>query len=240
MGAKDSNRNTPGQGQPTRSAEALRLDSAPNGVSDGDFEEHGSFTDAKKKINKDASPSQPRPTIDPNAITPKDPNVDIESAPSSTTTTAKPEEPLYSVFPRPTKLFIVAMATLGGFFSPFSTSIYFPAITPLASHFHVSTNLINLTITTYMVFQGVAPMLYADFADQAGRRPAFFATFVVYMGANVGLGVMDSYAALLVLRCLQSAGSSGTIALARGMLADVASPAERYASSAVDWECGEG
>ena len=135
---------------------------------------------------------------------------------------------LYTVFPRSTKIFILVMATLGGFFSPFSTSVYFPALTPLAEHFNVSTNLINLTITTYMIFQGVAPMMYADFADQAGRRPAFFATFVVYMFANIGLAVQDSYAALLVLRCLQSAGSSGTIALTRGVLADIASPAERF------------
>jgi MFS family permease len=49
----------------------------------------------------------------------------------------------------------------------------------------------------------------------------------VYLVANVGLATQDNYAALAVLRCVQSSGSSGTIAIASAVVADVSTRAER-------------
>lgn len=69
--------------------------------------------------------------------------------------------------------------------------------------------------------------MIAGFSDRAGRRPAYMICFILYMGANLGLALQNNYAALLVLRCLQSAGSSGTVALASGVASDIATSAER-------------
>ena len=66
-----------------------------------------------------------------------------------------------------------------------------------------------------------------DLADKAGRRPAYAACFAIYICANIGLALQDNYAALFVLRCLQSAGSSATIALASGVVGDISTAAER-------------
>lgn len=70
-------------------------------------------------------------------------------------------------------------------------------------------------------------MLIAGFSDTAGRRPAYIICFTIYIAANLGLGLQNSYAALLVLRCIQSAGSSGTVALANGLVGDMVTSAER-------------
>lgn len=70
-------------------------------------------------------------------------------------------------------------------------------------------------------------MMVAGFSDGAGRRPAYIYCFVVYIAANIGLALQRNYAALLVLRCLQSAGSSGTVALCNGVVADCVTSAER-------------
>lgn len=70
-------------------------------------------------------------------------------------------------------------------------------------------------------------MMVAGFSDSAGRRPAYIICFVIYIAANLGLSLQDSYAALMVLRCLQSAGSSGTVALANGVVADLVTSEER-------------
>lgn len=68
----------------------------------------------------------------------------------------------------------------------------------------------------------------ADLYHQsAGRRPAYIICFVIYLAANLGLALQNNYAALMVLRCLQSAGSSGTIALANGVVGDMITSAER-------------
>ncbi|XHG02471.1 hypothetical protein AWENTII_005822 [Aspergillus wentii] len=70
-------------------------------------------------------------------------------------------------------------------------------------------------------------MFIGGFADNAGRRPAYLICFTIYIAANIGLALQNSYAALFVLRCLQSAGSSTTIALSSGVVSDVATASER-------------
>jgi MFS family permease len=51
--------------------------------------------------------------------------------------------------------------------------------------------------------------------------------FIIFNAANIGLAVQKSYIALLVLRMVQSAGSSGTVALANGVVGDIISSSER-------------
>ncbi|KAI5209238.1 citrate synthase [Aureobasidium subglaciale] len=134
---------------------------------------------------------------------------------------------VYSVFTPTQKKFIVLTASLAGFFSPLSGSIYYPALNTIADDLGITATKVNLTVTTYMIVQGLAPMLTAGFSDGAGRRPAYIACFVIYLVANLGLALQNNFAALLVLRCLQSGGSSGTIALANGVVGDIVTSAER-------------
>lgn len=115
----------------------------------------------------------------------------------------------YSVFSQSTRRWTVLLVALAGFFSPLSANIYFPALNYLAHDLNVSLKLINLTITAYLIFQGIVPFIVGDAADKMGRRPVYIAAFVVYLGANIGLALQNSYPALLVLRVLQSSGSSG-------------------------------
>ncbi|RHZ58911.1 hypothetical protein CDV55_106116 [Aspergillus turcosus] len=133
----------------------------------------------------------------------------------------------YCILPECEKIFIILLVSFAAIISPISSSIYFPALNNIAKDLNVSISLINITITTYLIFQGIAPSFIANFADTHGRRPAYLICFAVYLAANIGLAVQDSYASLLVLRCLQSSGSSGTIALGSAVVADLSTRAER-------------
>ncbi|OAA69128.1 general substrate transporter [Cordyceps fumosorosea ARSEF 2679] len=133
----------------------------------------------------------------------------------------------YSVHSKTVKRLLVLGAACTALFSPISAQIYLPALIPIAHSLRVSAAQVNLTITTYMVFQGVTPMFVGSLADAGGRRPAYVACFVVYLAANVGLALAPNYAAVLALRCLQSAGSSSTVALCTAVVADVVTSAER-------------
>ncbi|KAI4161106.1 MAG: hypothetical protein LQ342_005143 [Letrouitia transgressa] len=135
--------------------------------------------------------------------------------------------PTHSVFTNPQKYYICFLAAWGTFFSPLSANIYFPTLTTLAKDLKVSDELINLTLTSYMIFQGLAPTVFGDLADMVGRRPAYIVGFIIYTAANIGLALQNNYAALFILRCLQSTGSSGTVALGNGVVADIATSGER-------------
>ncbi len=133
----------------------------------------------------------------------------------------------YSAFSQRQKIIIVLCATLGGLFSPFSSGIYYPALSTIADDLSVSISQVNLTITTYMIFQAIAPAFVSSITDTQGRRPTYVLGMVVFMAANVGLALNNTYAGLLVLRCLQSCGSSGMVTLQQAIIADVVTSAER-------------
>lgn len=137
------------------------------------------------------------------------------------------QEPPYSIFSRGQRNLIVVIASLAALFSPLTANIYYPALNTLADDLHESLSKINLTITTYLIFQGLAPAFIGNLADETGRRPSYMICFTIYIGANVGLALLQNYPTLLVLRMIQSTGSSGTVALANALVSDVVTSADR-------------
>ncbi|KAH9965123.1 MFS general substrate transporter [Lactifluus volemus] len=138
-------------------------------------------------------------------------------------------EKLYSVFSHREKWLIVGIASYAGLFSPLTTNIYFPAIPVMSKEFHKSLELINLTVTLYMVMQGLFPMIWGTISDYWGRRPIMLACLTTLALSCVGLALVptSSYWLLMLMRGLQAAGSASTVALGAGIIADIATPAER-------------
>lgn len=136
-------------------------------------------------------------------------------------------EPHYSVFPRSEKVTMVVVVAIIGVISPLTNTIYLPALNSLAADLDVGVSLINLSITTYQIFQGIAPSFIAAVAENHGRRPAYGLALAVYAVANLALALQSDYAALVVLRCLQSVGSSAAVALGSAVVADLVTRAER-------------
>ena len=157
--------------------------------------------------------------------------------------TATNKEP-YSIFDRRQKALIVLIVSFAAtckfrravgqdtradtdLVSGISSNIYFPAIPAISTDLHVSTELVNLTVTSYLIFQGIAPSLWGTISDVKGRRIAYISTFTIYLAACIGLAASKSYAALIVLRCLQSTGSASTIAIGAGVIGDITTRADR-------------
>ena len=60
-----------------------------------------------------------------------------------------------------------------------------------------------------MIISGIAIAVMGDLADMTGRRIVYLLAFGIYLVANIGLAVQTSWAALFLLRMLQSAGGAG-------------------------------
>ncbi|KAI1861139.1 hypothetical protein JX265_009758 [Neoarthrinium moseri] len=124
-------------------------------------------------------------------------------------------------------VYILAYLSLA---SSLTATIYFPLIDMLAELYETSIQNINLTITVYVVVQGISPSFWTPLAETLGRRPVFLLTFSLYTIASLGLAVSTptrSYLALIILRGLQSAGGAVVLALAYAVVADVIVHAER-------------
>ncbi|KAG8752324.1 hypothetical protein FRC12_012031 [Ceratobasidium sp. 428] len=140
----------------------------------------------------------------------------------------EPEKP-YSIYTKREKWYMVAMVALAGLFSSLAVALYFPAIPTLAAAFGKSTELINLTVTVFMVLQGITPMAWGIVADRLGRRPVYLMCLTLLVLSSVGLALVptNAYWLLMVLRCFQAAGSASMLALGAGVITDIAAPAER-------------
>lgn len=159
-------------------------------------------------------------------------------------TTAIPEPP-YSIFDKRQKWLIIIIAStaancesvfvikvkwfinISKTVSGFASNIYFPALPTIANDLNVSLELVNLSVTTYLIFQGLAPSLWGPVSDVKGRRIAYICTFIVFFCACIGLAETKNYATLVIVRCLQSAGSASTIAIGSGVIGDITTRAER-------------
>lgn len=125
-------------------------------------------------------------------------------------TSAPDTEPPYHILSKKQKWNLVIFVSLAGAFSPPSSNIYFPALDTISKDLGVSASLTSLTITVYMIVQGIAPSLFGALSD-SGRRLTFTVSLTIYTAANLALAFTSNYAMLTALRGLQAAGSAATI-----------------------------
>ena len=154
---------------------------------------------------------------------------DVEASPEDGVEGQQTPSPTpYTVFTPATRRLIQLLIATATLTSPITATIYLPLLPLLQHHFHTSAQAINLTITLYLVFQALAPLLISSFSDHLGRRPVYFGTFALYTVASFWLAVnTSSYAVLLILRALQSFGASALLSVTYGTVADICTSAER-------------
>ncbi|KAH8778622.1 major facilitator superfamily domain-containing protein [Diaporthe sp. PMI_573] len=112
--------------------------------------------------------------------------------------------------------------------SSLTATIYLPLLPLLRTHFSTSAQAVNLTLTIYIVFQAISPVIFGPLSDIYGRRPIFLLVLGIYAVSNIGLAVNErSFVALATLRALQSLGASATYSIAFGVVADVCLPRDR-------------
>ena len=85
---------------------------------------------------------------------------DLVATPDKSPASAVAQPSPYTAFPRPKRVFILAVVTVAGFIGPLAGNIYLPALPVLEHEFQVSAAAINATVSVFMaVFGfGVSPL----------------------------------------------------------------------------------
>ncbi|KAI8141823.1 major facilitator superfamily domain-containing protein [Fennellomyces sp. T-0311] len=143
--------------------------------------------------------------------------------PAEETITSQP----YSVFSKSYKRVMVIIVTINSIFLFMSYNTYSPALDAIRQSFNTTVENVNLTITAYSLLQGIAPLICGPFADTWGRRPVLLIIFIIYIGSGIGLALVSSFEAFVVLRMIQAFGSGPVISIGAGVIGDIATAEER-------------
>ncbi|KAI5476500.1 putative MFS multidrug transporter [Pseudohyphozyma bogoriensis] len=108
-----------------------------------------------------------------------------------------------------------------------TANVFYPALNPIAKSLGTTVEPITLSVTYYTLVQGVAPSFWGAISDVRGRRPTYLLTFLIYIGATIGLAKTQSYGALVALRCIQAFGSSSAVSNGAGVIGDLSPPKQR-------------
>lgn len=108
--------------------------------------------------------------------------------------------------------------------APFSIDTYLPAIPRIARDFASDIQLIEASISTFLIGLAIGQIIGAPMSDRLGRRPTAFWGLAVFVIAGVGIFVCRSTEQLLVLRLVQALGAGLTIVNANAVVGDLFKP----------------
>ncbi|KAI0465979.1 major facilitator superfamily domain-containing protein [Xylaria cf. heliscus] len=138
-----------------------------------------------------------------------------------------PKEP-YTAYTPSRQMFIVLIATLVGFFAPLCGAVYLPSLILFQDIFHVSSQVVNATVSVYQAIFAVTPLFGAAASDYAGRKGVYLVTLFTFLVANTLLAAVPAnIGALFVLRIFQALGASVVTSVGAGTVADITEPSKR-------------
>ncbi|KAH3901309.1 related to Quinidine resistance protein 2 [Saccharomycodes ludwigii] len=175
-------------------------------------------------VNNSQGQAEPSET---NNMTNANPDSLISHGDETTQDITKTATSEYSAFSKNEKYVFVFLCASTAVFSTIAAPIYYPALRIIEQDFHIDEELVNVSVVVYFIFQGLSPTLVGAVADTYGRRPVVLTSLTIYFCACIGLARAKTYAQILVLRCLQSAGISPVIAVNNSIMGDIATSAER-------------
>ncbi|KAJ1558203.1 hypothetical protein HK405_014188, partial [Cladochytrium tenue] len=134
-------------------------------------------------------------------------------------------------WPRARKWRIVAVLTACNVLPGFCSTVYLPGVPSVRDDLHTSDVLVNLTLSLFILFNGVGPIFFSAASDTMSRRkPVYLFALALFSAASLACYFAESVGVLIALRCLQSVGASAALSIAAGSVSDMFYLSERGAA----------
>lgn len=123
--------------------------------------------------------------------------------------------------------YVLLVATLSSFLTPFMGSSVNLAIPAIGVEFHAPAVMLNWIVTAYLLASAVFLVPFGRLADLHGRKKVFLAGIVVYTMLSLFCGLARSGEALLAFRVIQGIGGAMIFGTGVAILTSVFPPDER-------------
>ncbi len=128
---------------------------------------------------------------------------------------------------RPAKppLFIVFLGALVGL-GPLTVDAYLPALPTMASTFDTRIEIVNYTVSLYLIGFGVGQFFGGSLSDQIGRKAVALVGLGIYVVASAWIVQADSIATVLAMRIVQALGGGFATVVSLAAIRDMYAPSE--------------
>jgi MFS transporter, DHA1 family, multidrug resistance protein len=118
----------------------------------------------------------------------------------------------------------LVVAALGGAatLAPAAMDLYMPGLPSVARELGTSTSAVALTMTAFLVGEGVGTLVSGSLSDSFGRRRPLLVGLAVYVLAAVGCAVAPGVGVLIAMRALLGLSAGGGYAIGNAVVADYA------------------
>lgn len=125
-----------------------------------------------------------------------------------------------SSFIKPSILFILIIL----FIYPLpqmAIDVYLPSWPSMVTAFHTTKPFLQSTLTIYILFLGIAQLIYGPCSDAFGRKPTLLLGLCIFFIASIASIFSTSIHELLIFRAIQGLGMGAGFSVASAILADV-------------------
>ena len=77
---------------------------------------------------------------------------------------------------------MIALITMCNAIAPLSTDMYMPALPDMASYFHTTDAVMNMTLVGFFLFFAIGMLVFGPVSDRIGRRPTMIGGIVLRSG----------------------------------------------------------
>lgn len=99
--------------------------------------------------------------------------------------------------------------------------LYIPTVPEIAQVFHTNQSTVQLTLSLFMLTQGVGQLLFGPLSDQVGRKPVALCSAAIFCFASLGCAISVNVVQLIVWRIVEAAGACGMTVVAFAMVRDL-------------------
>lgn len=128
---------------------------------------------------------------------------------------------IYYLHDKPQKSLILLAGAMIAIITPFTDTIYLPALKELGTSLNASDSSVSATISAYLGGVGLGQLIWGPISDYYGRSVVLFWGLVVYEAFTIGCIFVENINDLIVLRTMQGLIIGSSVVTVQAIIADV-------------------
>ena len=143
------------------------------------------------------------------------------------------DDPFYDRHSPAKKRLLIFLVGLSCFLSPSSNMAFLPAVPIIATRFHTTSTIINVSNAVYTIVMAISPCLMSPFGDAYGRRTTFLLCSLGFTICTVLVAVSQNLAMFFVFRSITALFGTAFFSVGGSIVGDIYIPQER--GNAMGW-----